>query len=143
MKSINMRIKRFGRLNAEEKGFSLIEILVAMTILSVGLLALAQMQVIAMKRSESLRVRGNVMAIAQQEMEEVMDADWDDIDDLTRAVSVTRNGITCSLNTDAKAIGVPAIKTRIVEVAVTWTDRNIQKTYTMETVKSEAEELQQ
>jgi len=62
-----------------EKGFSIAEIMIAMLIMSIGLLALAQVQTDSMRSNLLARQRTNSMLVAQTYIEEVLNMDYDDI----------------------------------------------------------------
>ncbi len=131
-----MKEKRFIKNGPGERGFSLIEVLIAMSILSVGLLALAQMQIVALKLNSSTKIRSNIMTVAQQAMEEVVDAEWGEVSALEGTETVMRGGVECTVEIDAQNEGVPADNTRIVEVMVSWQDGCKDKSFAMKTVKS-------
>ncbi|RKX24146.1 MAG: hypothetical protein DRP47_11805 [Candidatus Zixiibacteriota bacterium] len=60
------------------KGFTLIEILIALTIFSVGLLAIAGLQVSAIRYNSGSNLRTSTTALAQGIMEQVMALESDD-----------------------------------------------------------------
>ena len=59
----------------DEKGFTLVEVLVAMTIFAIGLLAIAGMQITAIKTNSSANTRTVQTDIAASILEEVLDLD--------------------------------------------------------------------
>ena len=61
-----------------QSGFSLAELLVAMLILAVGLLGLAELQITAMKANSKSGAVTNALLVAQSLIEEVMAIDDDD-----------------------------------------------------------------
>ncbi len=72
-----MRASR--RTQRRSAGFSLLEALIALSILGVGLLALAAMQLHAMRGGESGRRTSEAAAIAQARMEQLQRATWTDV----------------------------------------------------------------
>jgi len=64
---INKRIKR--KKTSDNKGFTLIEVLVAMAIFSIGILAIGSMQLAATKGSASARLSSEAVTIAQSRAE--------------------------------------------------------------------------
>lgn len=57
---------------SNQKGFTLIEILIALTIFSVGLLAIAGLQITALRQNSGSNLRTSTTALAQGVMEQVM-----------------------------------------------------------------------
>jgi len=68
------------------KGFSLIEMLISVTILAVGLLAVAGLQITAIKGNSYGNTTSNATALAQDRIEEIRNLDYDDIYDPTAGV---------------------------------------------------------
>lgn len=134
-------IKRLARgKRSPEGGFSLVEVLIAMSILSVGLMALAQMQIVAMQMNRSNTNRAEGEMIAQQQMETVINATWGvngaPILALAGTNTVTRNNITYNVTT---TVGDVVNSTRTVQVQVTYNDGRA-RTITFNTTKSQAED---
>ena len=67
-----MNIHRERNTMKNSKGFTLIEILIALTIFSVGLLAIAGLQISAIKYNSGSNLRTSSTALAQGVMEQVM-----------------------------------------------------------------------
>jgi type IV pilus assembly protein PilV len=60
-----------ARLNPTQAGFTLVELLVAMTILAIGLLGVAGMQMTAMRENSSAHARTAATALASGILEEI------------------------------------------------------------------------
>lgn len=79
-----------------QSGFSLIEMLVAIVILTVGLLGLAQLQITAIKANSQSTTSIAATALAQQALEQIMAWDADDarldVDGTNTFTSVTVKG---------------------------------------------------
>ena len=74
-----------------QSGFSLIEMLVAIVILAVGLLGLAQLQITAMKTNSQSATSAAATALAQQVVEKIAAIDADDAM-FTSSTGVTWDG---------------------------------------------------
>lgn len=136
-------IKRFARKQrGPEGGFSIVEVLIAMSILSVGLMALAQMQIVAMHMNRSNTNRAEAEIIAQQQMENVINATWGvngaNVAALAGTTTVTRSSITYNITT---TVGAVVNNTRAVQVQVAYNDGR-PKTVTFNTTKTQAEDPQ-
>jgi len=66
------------KLKNSQSGFTLIELLVAVVILAVGLLALAQLQVTAMKTNSQSTTKTAAVSLVQRAIEQVLSWDADD-----------------------------------------------------------------
>lgn len=63
---------------SNDNGFTLLELLIALTIFSVGLLAIAGLQINAIRHNSGSNLRTSITAVAQGVMEQVMSMDSDD-----------------------------------------------------------------
>jgi type IV pilus assembly protein PilV len=113
------------RLISIEDGFTLIEIMITLVILSIGLVALAGLQVSAIKGNAFSKRMTTAVSIANEKLEQVKDTPYAEILSdsptqilidypneprmiFTRQVTVTNN--------------VPLANTKTVNVTVTWSD---------------------
>ena len=87
-------------LKVKERGFSLIEVLIALSILAVGLLAIASMQIRAIQVNGSAGSMTEGTAYAQGKMEELLALPYDDttnandpLDDTTAIGTVTTRSV--------------------------------------------------
>lgn len=114
-----------------QQGFSLVELLVAISILSIALLAVAGMQVVALNANSLANGLTVASSLAQAAMEDIMS--WDpnggafnasvsnvsyDLDPKTAATSLTISGAgtfsaTYSINTATPGSGVVEIQVRV------------------------------
>jgi type IV pilus assembly protein PilV len=117
----------------DEKGLTLLEVLVAMVVLSLGLLALTKMQITAIQVNAASGRLTQATAIAQDKLEQLMALPYDDPqlddDDLTPHTE-TRPAqgytITWRVDQDALAVGV-----KTINLTVTWSNRGQPKTFSL------------
>ena len=124
-----------------EKGFSLVELLIAIFLLTVGLLAVAGMQTTAINANSFANKLSTATALAQEVMEDLLSRDSTDavfqtdsggeiLYDFDKIITGTQNSITVtgagtftatySINADDSAINVATIS-----VTVTTTGRTV------------------
>ena len=100
---INKRIK--SKKISDKKGFTLIEVLVAMAIFSIGILAVGSMQLSATKGSSSARLSTEAVAIAQSRAETLILLPYGNtnLDPLTNPHSANEVPYTVSFESFKKA----------------------------------------
>jgi type II secretion system protein I len=103
-----------------EDGFTLIEILITLVIFSVGIMALAGLQVTAIKANAFSKRMTAAIAVAEAKLEQIKDTPYANVQsesptqvvaagmNFTRQVTVTANS--------------PVPNTKTVQVMVTWTE---------------------
>ena len=103
-----------------EDGFTLIEIMITLVILSIGLTALAGLQVSAIKGNTFSKRMTAAVSIANQKLEQIKDIDYANI------ISEASTQITQSNMLFTRQLAVtnnsPLANTKTVNVTVTWSD---------------------
>lgn len=137
---------------SNEKGFTLLEIIVAISILTFGILAVASMQVSSMRGNSFAGSVTEATALAGDRLERLIalsyddpllnddngdgsdgliktgdDADYDDI----RVMDPVTYTVCTNL-----AIDTPRNNTKTIKVIVTWRDRGFQKSVSLQHVKA-------
>lgn len=84
-------MKRADRFNKGESGFTLIEILIAMTIFAIGILAVTSMQIMALQTNARASRSTEAFTLATDKMEELIRTDYDDIDSATNPEVVDKD----------------------------------------------------
>lgn len=145
-----------------EKGFTLIEVLVAVTIFAFGILAVVQMQLLAGNTNIKSRMMTEAIVVAQNEIERLMFLQYNHDDlvpgdgDMTKgwafdnnpAVTVTNEVQLADFNNTTHPIyeigwnvqpNVPYDNTKTVRVIVKWVDQNIKQRFSLYMVKTDEE----
>jgi type IV pilus assembly protein PilV len=118
-----------------EEGFTLIEIMITLVLLSIGLVALAGLQVSAIKGNAFSKRMTAAVSIANQKLEQIKDTSYANILSesstqitqsnirFTRQVTVTNNS--------------PMANTKTVNVTVTWSDGSTSHSVPITTIISQ------
>jgi len=144
--------------DTNQQGFTLIEILIAITIFSIGILAVAVMQVSSIKGNSFANGLTEAVTLAQDKMEELMSLDYGDNDlldvDLNGAAglaetvnaddSINADGSNPGQGTNARydvfwniADNTPFAHTKTISVITTWTEEGRERRVTLNWVKQE------
>ncbi|MDZ7597632.1 MAG: prepilin-type N-terminal cleavage/methylation domain-containing protein [Desulfobacterales bacterium] len=117
-----------------ETGFTLIEVLMAMAIFAIGILAVGSMQIAAMNGGASARRSTDAATIAQDQIEKIIAGDYDDLAAPADAVvngryslnwAVAEDDLNGDGNNDAKN----------VTVTVTWPDKGGDRSFNLDFTK--------
>ena len=114
-------------------GFTLVEVMIVIGILSFGLLALSAMQIKAMHGSDRGRHATNAAAVAESRMEQFQQAAWTDIavtggfvNDTAEQNNIQFDGGSSlaerTYNVSHQIADVEASFTRAIDVRVSWTE---------------------
>jgi prepilin-type N-terminal cleavage/methylation domain-containing protein len=120
------------RFNRAAGGFTLIEVMITIGILTFGLLALATMQIHAMHGSDRGRHATHAAAIAENKMEQLQQDAWADIGatggfvaDPVEESKVKLDGATAverTYNVSYQIADLQPTYTRAIDVQVSWTE---------------------
>ena len=122
------------RLNRTASGFTLIEVMITIGILTFGLLALATMQIQAMSGSDRGRHATRAAAIAENKMEQLQQDAWASIGvtggfvaDPVEQSTVKLDGATVverNYNVSYQITDLQPTFTRAIDVQVSWTEES-------------------
>jgi len=124
-----------GFRHGAEQGFSLVEVLIAVSIFAVGLLAVATMLDTAIQYNASARLMSEATEIAQYQMEKLMSAPSDDAE-LNGALSpygpnaIANYRVSWTVRED---LPMPAMKT--IDLTVAWNDRGAEKSLSVASIR--------
>jgi type IV pilus assembly protein PilV len=113
-----MRIGRIKRLT--NKGFTILETLVALAILALGILGLAKMQVLSITGTSFNKDSTRATAVAQRVIEEFKKASFG-TSPSTCGATVQSMSVACSVSTN----GITPNRYNDITVTVSWSNKNI------------------
>ncbi len=114
-----------------ERGFSLIEVMIAMTVFAVGMITLSAVQVQAMRSGSSSRHATQAAAIAKSQMEQLQRLAWAQIGPTAgwtaavqrnNTVQGSPNMVEAVYFVDLRITNLIAGWTRAIDVRVQWSD---------------------
>ena len=137
----------------DEKGFTLIEILIAITVFAIGILAVAKMQITAVKGNSFANNLSKATTLAQNRMEKLIGLPYSDslnndrdgdgnggLDDTNVAADHNdpNNPVDGRYNIFWNiAANDPIINTKKIRVIIIWTDKGLQKEVKITSMKAD------
>ena len=120
-----------------EKGFTLLEVIVAISILTFGLLAVASMQMTAIRGNYNASNITEATTVAQDRLEDLMgllysDPLLDPGNGLSDPAPPSPSGYTITYDVSGNN---PIINTRLITMTVQWQDKGVQKQTVLTCVK--------
>jgi len=115
---------------SNQKGFSLIEILIAITVFAIGILAVGNMQIAAIKGNYFANDLTKAATLAQDSMEKLIGLSYTDLGNATATDG--RYNISWNIATDR-----PINNTKKIRVIVTWTDKGTPKEVKITSMKAD------
>ena len=130
MKSKRIKLLTGGG-KTNQKGFTLIEVCFAISILSIGLLGMASMQVSSINGNASAGYVTDGTTLAGDQLEKLMALPYTDADLSAGAHSVLTTGYTIGWSVTDDS---PYDDTKTIRLTVTWDDHGASKSVTMQRV---------
>jgi type IV pilus modification protein PilV len=127
---------RIGEMKSKQRqcedGFTLIEILIALSIFAVGILAVASMQVMAIKTNHKASNVTETVTWAQDTMEELISLPWSDarLADGTRTETAP-DGSTVTITVQDDMVGAATVNIKRIRVQTSYLEGGVNKTVTM------------
>ncbi len=116
-------IKKSGKspetLRKKEPGFTLLEVIIAIFILTVGLLAVANMQIMAIGVNSYARHVSDSTTLAQSKLEELMSEDFGSLSSSSSAEAID------NFFSQTWIVGATVNGTKRITVTVTWNERGV------------------
>ena len=122
-----------------ESGFTLVELLAAIVIMMVGLLGLLQSVNIALEHNLKNQMRGEVVRVAQDAMNDMRSRPFDDVISDTTTVPSSLRNINRTYAVKRSVISAGTDVSRKYQVDVKWKYKNVSTTHSVMTVRSRAE----
>ncbi len=117
-----------------ERGFSLVEMMIAITVLGVGLLSLAGLFPIAMRRVSVGDIESRATFHAQAKLEELKVVAWDQL-----VAGVGNDTVDARFQRNWQIWeDTPAVGMKSVQVVVNWSDENGQRSITLSSLLSDS-----
>ena len=131
----------------EQHGFTLLEIMIAIFVFSVGLLGLATMQVSAVRGNNFSDTLTEAANLATDRMEKIMAAGYNTVADTDDDGAGGLNDATVATADDQEVQGIYQIfwnvaedvtvnNTKTVNIIITWIERGATRTLTMQGIKA-------
>ena len=102
-----------------KEGFTLIEVMITMVVLSIGLVALAGIQISAIKGNSFSRRMTTAVSVAEQTIEQIKNTQYDNVQSQSSTQVTAAN---MKFNSQVNVTNTPPTNGKRVEVTVSWSD---------------------
>jgi prepilin-type N-terminal cleavage/methylation domain-containing protein len=123
-----------ARVPAGREGFTLVEVVVAIVMLSFGVLASASLTAALMKSNRGISNRTRAIEIAREKVEDLQSKRYTEITSGSDAVSVRGRSFSRAWSVAANS---PIANTKTITMTVTWTDRQGGHTISTQTIRGQ------
>ena len=117
----------------DEKGFTLVEILIAIVVLAIGVLAMGQMQIASIRGNSIANTLTEATTLAQDRMENLIGLSYND---LTAGSHPGPNNPIYNISWNI-TLDYPINNTKEIRVIVTWLDKGLTKTVSITSMKAD------
>ena len=117
----------------DEKGFTLVEILIAIVVLAIGVLAMGQMQIASIRGNSIANTLTEATTLAQDRMENLIGLSYND---LTAGSHPGPNNPIYNISWNI-TLDYPINNTKEIRVIVTWLDKDLTKTVSITSIKAD------
>jgi type IV pilus modification protein PilV len=115
-------------LKTNNKGFTLVELMVALVVFAVGILAVGQLQVTSIRYNSHAQRMSEATMLAQSQMEELMSIDYDTV----AAETATAGSYLIKWQVDDD----PVAEIKDIAVTVSWACRGVDKNVSLNCLRS-------
>ena len=123
-----------------ESGFTLVELLVAMTIMLISLLALLHSVNIAMEYNLKNQLRGEAVRVGEEAMSNMRNRTFDTVSATTMVIPSRLRNISRSYTVKRSIVAIPnptsTVVSRQYQVDVKWVFKNVSTTHSIVSVRS-------
>ncbi|MBE0595778.1 MAG: prepilin-type N-terminal cleavage/methylation domain-containing protein [Desulfuromonadales bacterium] len=124
------------QITSSQAGFTLVEILIAMTIFAFGMLAVATLQITALTGNSAARGVTEANALAQNKLEELQSIPFDDVNGSAGPETISHYGKAYALSwTVDDDLPVAGLKT--IAVTVQWQEKGGAKTTSLRYIRAD------
>jgi len=104
---------------SHKEGFTLIEVMITMVVLSIGLVALAGIQISAIKGNAFSRRMTTAVSVAEQTIEQIKNSPYDNVQSQSTTQVTAAN---MNFNSQVNVTNTTPTNGKRVEVTVSWSD---------------------
>jgi len=126
-------------LKMNNKGFTLVELMVALVVFAIGILAVGQLQVTSIRYNAHAQRMSEATMLAQGQMDSMLACAYVDasVGTVSYDTSNPTYTITTKVTEDSEDLSVPIAAIKQINVEVTWTSRGTTKNVTLDSIRTD------